>query len=687
MRASRSLYVALTGLISPVNTITAFLVSPTLQRQPFYGVYPWQSSFIFPTNSRCQPRLYFREMDSTDAFQVLNIDTSANKKEIKLAYKRMAFRYHPDVVTNQNTPPEQKRRANDIFAKINWAYAQLSEKDGPTSSTTSSSTSTSTSTSSSSSPYECTPPHRRTSRSSTRNPNQASSRWTSYPYSPGANPYSTSRYPNQASRRTTTYPYSPGATSYSSTGGTFSNPNQAYSRSTTYPFSSGAAHYPSTRGTYSNGNTASSPSSFSSTSYSEKDAWIHEEFGSKYRGRGSDTRSTASSSQRQSYSLYTTPPSPPRQESTTSGTDRNGSTFHYGKTPSRREQQLENDGYQTADINWTVRLKDDQADDTLSLAEKEILKTATWVFKFTFRQRAHFIASRMLDEYLQNPDRDQSSPPVPNPENPAEAVALKLVEFAPSSERKQTISTRTAEQQMDEQSRIFLNNTPLGKSADVKGKGNNVSFVSNVTQTVSTRTAEQQMDDEKEPVIDYKKAEASFLQSQDGKLDQGMMEKLAGCTDVEEKPRSLDVFHEKTKKEEQDKLRSATCAAANLLSVSHASNRKKRVATTKNKNVKANRRVVWLTRHIRVLETHKKKLPTGYYEAKNWKGNVLGSLCSVFSAPAKMKDGTTNKADDKRLAIQKELGEENPKRVFDDTLMDLKQELVSEMITDYGCAE
>jgi hypothetical protein len=46
--------------------------------------------------------------------------------------------------------------------------------------------------------------------------------------------------------------------------------------------------------------------------------------------------------------------------------------------PNKREQQLENDGV-LAEISWTVRLKDDVTDDTISLAEKEIGRTASKV--------------------------------------------------------------------------------------------------------------------------------------------------------------------------------------------------------------------------------------------------------------------------------------------------------------------
>jgi hypothetical protein len=110
-----------------------------------------------------------------DPFQILNLSPTSDKKKIKRAYRRMAMKYHPDMVTNQDTSAEARKKANEEFAKINWAYAQLSGKNGArrtTTSTTSSSssgnsgtrsTATSTSSSSTSSSSSYSPPHRRTS--------------------------------------------------------------------------------------------------------------------------------------------------------------------------------------------------------------------------------------------------------------------------------------------------------------------------------------------------------------------------------------------------------------------------------------------------------------------------------------------------------------------------------------------
>jgi ribosome-associated translation inhibitor RaiA len=247
-------------------------------------------------------------------------------------------------------------------------------------------------------------------------------------------------------------------------------------------------------------------------------------------------------------------------------------------------------------------------------------------------------------------------------------------------------------------------------------------------QTVLTRTAEQQTVKEKKPVIDYEKVEASFLQNQLGQLNQTSMEtlRLAGYTDVEEKSLSLDPIHheilapieasraelivaaiesaketfvgsigrarsERSKKEgtrghlfhveilaptEDARAESIVAALENAKETLVESVRRTKSKEAKKKKDDANKRVVLLTRHIRVLEAHKKKLPTGYYKADNAKGDVLGSLCSVFSIPAKKMDGTPNKADDKRLAIREILGAESPRTAFDSALEDLKQQLV-----------
>ena len=69
--------------------------------------------------------------DTTDPFVLLGLDPNnptADKKEIKRAYKRQAMKYHPDVVINADSTPEERKLASEEFAKINAAYEILSGK-------------------------------------------------------------------------------------------------------------------------------------------------------------------------------------------------------------------------------------------------------------------------------------------------------------------------------------------------------------------------------------------------------------------------------------------------------------------------------------------------------------------------------------------------------------------------------
>jgi hypothetical protein len=111
---------------------------------------------------------------SKDPFEILDLKATPDldKKQIKRAYKRLALKYHPDVITNQSSTEEEKRKASDNFAKINWAYETLMGKNGAQQTTVGS---TASSTSSRSSTYQ--PPHRRTGAYS--NPN-ASTDWRDY---------------------------------------------------------------------------------------------------------------------------------------------------------------------------------------------------------------------------------------------------------------------------------------------------------------------------------------------------------------------------------------------------------------------------------------------------------------------------------------------------------------------------
>eukprot|EP00565_Helicotheca_tamesis_P002022 CAMPEP_0185730496 /NCGR_PEP_ID=MMETSP1171-20130828/10055_1 /TAXON_ID=374046 /ORGANISM="Helicotheca tamensis, Strain CCMP826" /LENGTH=495 /DNA_ID=CAMNT_0028399553 /DNA_START=177 /DNA_END=1661 /DNA_ORIENTATION=- len=122
--------------------------------------------------------------NTDDPFILLGLSSpTTSKKDIKRAYKRMALRYHPDVVINSHSTDEDKKKANDNFARINGAYEALSGKG------TESGTAAAGRGSSSNSSYRSStrpPPHRRTSsygasdRSRSSNAGSASADWRDY---------------------------------------------------------------------------------------------------------------------------------------------------------------------------------------------------------------------------------------------------------------------------------------------------------------------------------------------------------------------------------------------------------------------------------------------------------------------------------------------------------------------------
>jgi hypothetical protein len=63
-----------------------------------------------------------------DPYAILNIKPTSDSREIKRAYKRMALKYHPDVRTNSGSSSDERKQANDEFARINAAYSVLTGK-------------------------------------------------------------------------------------------------------------------------------------------------------------------------------------------------------------------------------------------------------------------------------------------------------------------------------------------------------------------------------------------------------------------------------------------------------------------------------------------------------------------------------------------------------------------------------
>ena len=59
-------------------------------------------------------------MPQTDYYQILGVDKTAAPKQLKEAYRKLAFEYHPD--RNQGSP-----QASEKMKQVNEAYAVLSD--------------------------------------------------------------------------------------------------------------------------------------------------------------------------------------------------------------------------------------------------------------------------------------------------------------------------------------------------------------------------------------------------------------------------------------------------------------------------------------------------------------------------------------------------------------------------------
>ena len=57
-------------------------------------------------------------------YQILNVNSQATQKEIKLSYYKMAKKYHPDFQTDATE--SEKEKSAELFKKVHKAYEVLS---------------------------------------------------------------------------------------------------------------------------------------------------------------------------------------------------------------------------------------------------------------------------------------------------------------------------------------------------------------------------------------------------------------------------------------------------------------------------------------------------------------------------------------------------------------------------------
>jgi len=61
----------------------------------------------------------------SDPYKALGLSHNATQKQIKLAYRKLALKYHPDRLTRQCASKEEIQKATTEFAKVSAAYSLL----------------------------------------------------------------------------------------------------------------------------------------------------------------------------------------------------------------------------------------------------------------------------------------------------------------------------------------------------------------------------------------------------------------------------------------------------------------------------------------------------------------------------------------------------------------------------------
>lgn len=103
---------------------------------PLHEQYRFQEDFShfnqqYQQNYQQHSAPHHQSIDSlAAAYALLNIKSSANKSEVKKAYRRAISRHHPDKLIAQGLSDEQIKRANDLTQKITKAYEQICASKG-----------------------------------------------------------------------------------------------------------------------------------------------------------------------------------------------------------------------------------------------------------------------------------------------------------------------------------------------------------------------------------------------------------------------------------------------------------------------------------------------------------------------------------------------------------------------------
>ena len=82
------------------------------------------------SNTNSQGASSNQNSNLTRAYDILQVQPSANKQEIKRAYRRLMSRHHPDKLIAQGMPKDKIKLANEKTQIIRKAYEEICTSKG-----------------------------------------------------------------------------------------------------------------------------------------------------------------------------------------------------------------------------------------------------------------------------------------------------------------------------------------------------------------------------------------------------------------------------------------------------------------------------------------------------------------------------------------------------------------------------
>ncbi len=119
--------------IQLMNLILNYLgFAPLQQQYRFYEDFNHRTNYQRSNQSSYRQQQYTHTAKNTleHAYAILEINSTANKQEVKRAYRRLMSRNHPDKLIAKGLPEEMIKMANDKTQKIRKAYEQICASKG-----------------------------------------------------------------------------------------------------------------------------------------------------------------------------------------------------------------------------------------------------------------------------------------------------------------------------------------------------------------------------------------------------------------------------------------------------------------------------------------------------------------------------------------------------------------------------